>query len=214
MKLIMDNLGFLFTGAYYTLLITIVSMFFGLFIGLFTAIARLKGNRLIAGIARVYVSIIRGTPIIVQIFIIYFGLPDYGITLGPLTAAYIALSINIGAYLSETFRGAILSVDKGQTEAALTLGLTPWQTMRKVVLPQAARAAIPPMGNTFIGILKETSLVSIVTVTELLRSAQLLIAQYYVAMPFYLAIAVMYWVMSTGFSAILNVIERKLSKAY
>ncbi|PQP86290.1 amino acid ABC transporter permease [Paenibacillus sp. AR247] len=214
MKLVMDNLGFLFTGAYYTLLITIVSMFFGLFIGLFTAIARLKGNRLIAGIARVYVSIIRGTPIIVQIFIIYFGLPDYGITLGPLMAAYIALSINIGAYLSETFRGAILSVDKGQTEAALTLGLTPWQTMRKVVLPQAARAAIPPMGNTFIGILKETSLVSIVTVTELLRSAQLLIAQYYVAMPFYLAIAVMYWVMSTGFSAILNVIERKLSKAY
>lgn len=214
MKLVMDNLGFLFTGAYYTLLITIVSMFFGLFIGLFTAIARLKGNRLVAGIARGYVSIIRGTPIIVQIFIIYFGLPDYGITLGPLTAAYIALSINIGAYLSETFRGAILSVDKGQTEAALSLGLTPWQTMRKVVLPQAARAAIPPMGNTFIGILKETSLVSIVTVTELLRSAQLLIAQYYVAMPFYLAIAIMYWVMSTGFSAILNVIERKLSKAY
>ncbi|OZB92950.1 amino acid ABC transporter permease [Paenibacillus sp. XY044] len=214
MKLVMDNLGFLFTGAYYTLLITIVSMFFGLFIGLFTAIARLKGNRLIAGIARVYVSIIRGTPIIVQIFIIYFGLPDYGITLGPLTSAYIALSINIGAYLSETIRGAILSVDKGQTEAAMSLGLTPWQTMRKVVLPQAARAAIPPMGNTFIGILKETSLVSIVTVTELLRSAQLLIAQYYVAMPFYIAIAIMYWVMSTGFSAILNVIERKLSKAY
>ncbi|MBB3130130.1 cystine transport system permease protein [Paenibacillus rhizosphaerae] len=214
MKLVMDNLGFLFTGAYYTLLITIVSMFFGLFIGLFTAIARLKGNRLVAGIARVYVSIIRGTPIIVQIFIIYYGLPDYGIALQPMTAAYISLSINIGAYLSETFRGAILSVDKGQTEAALSLGLTPWQTMRKVVLPQAARTAIPPMGNTFIGILKETSLVSIVTVTELLRSAQLLIAQYYVAMPFYLAIAIMYWVMSTGFSAILNVIERKLSKAY
>ncbi|GIO61873.1 amino acid ABC transporter permease [Paenibacillus cellulositrophicus] len=214
MKLVMDNLGFLFTGAYYTLLITIVSMFFGLFIGLFTAIARLKGNRLIAGIARVYVSIIRGTPIIVQIFIIYYGLPDYGIALQPMTAAYISLSINIGAYLSETIRGAILSVDKGQTEAALSLGLTPWQTLRKVVLPQAARTAIPPMGNTFIGMLKETSLVSIVTVTELLRSAQLLIAQYYVAMPFYLAIAVMYWVMSTGFSAILNVIERKLSKAY
>jgi cystine transport system permease protein len=210
----MDNLGFLFTGAYYTLLITIVSMFFGLFIGLFTAIARLKGNRLIAGIARVYVSIIRGTPIIVQIFIIYYGLPDYGIALQPMTAAYISLSINIGAYLSETIRGAILSVDKGQTEAALSLGLTPWQTLRKVVLPQAARTAIPPMGNTFIGMLKETSLVSIVTVTELLRSAQLLIAQYYMAMPFYLAIAVMYWVMSTGFSAILNVIERKLSKAY
>lgn len=214
MELVYNNLDFLLKGAYYTLLITVVSMFFGLIIGLIVAIARLKGNWLIRGLARGYVSIIRGTPIIVQIFIVYFGLPDYGIKLDPLTAAYISLSINIGAYLSETFRGAILSVDKGQSEAALSLGLSGWQTMRKVVLPQAARVAIPPMGNTFIGMLKETSLVSIVTVTELLRSAQLLIAQYYVAMPFYLAIALMYWIMSLSFSYILNRIEIKLSKAY
>ncbi|KQX68214.1 ABC transporter permease subunit [Paenibacillus sp. LMG 31458] len=214
MELVLDNLGFLFKGAYYTLLITIVSMFFGFFIALFVAIARLKGNRLISNLARGYVSIIRGTPIIVQIFIIYYGLPDYGITLGPLTAAYISLSINIGAYLSETFRGAILSVPKGQTEAALSLNMSPWQTMRKIILPQAARVAIPPMGNTFIGMLKETSLVSIVTVTELLRSAQLLIAQYYIAMPFYISIALMYWLMSMFFSNILNRIEKKLSKAY
>ncbi|OXM87299.1 amino acid ABC transporter permease [Paenibacillus rigui] len=214
MELVLENLGFLFTGAYYTLLITIVSMFFGFIIALLVAIARLKGNWLISNAARGYVSIIRGTPIIVQIFIIYYGLPDYGITLGPLTAAYISLSINIGAYLSETFRGAILSVPKGQTEAALSLGLSPWQTMRKIILPQAARVAIPPMGNTFIGMLKETSLVSIVTVTELLRSAQLLIAQYYVAMPFYIAIALMYWIMSMFFSNILDRIEKKLSKAY
>lgn len=214
MELVLENLGFLFNGAYYTVLITIVSMFFGFFIALLVAIARLKGNWLISNLARGYVSIIRGTPIIVQIFIIYYGLPDYGVTLGPLTAAYISLSINIGAYLSETFRGAILSVPKGQTEAALSLGLSPWQTMRKIVLPQAARVAIPPMGNTFIGMLKETSLVSIVTVTELLRSAQLLIAQYYVAMPFYIAIALMYWIMSMVFSNILDRIEKKLSKAY
>lgn len=214
MELVLENINFLLKGAYYTLLITIVSMFFGFFIALITAIARLKGNWLLRGIARGYVSIIRGTPILVQLFIIYFGLPDIGITLGPLTAAYISLSINIGAYLSETFRGAILSVSKGQTEAALSLGLTPWQTMYKVVLPQAARVAIPPMGNTFIGMLKETSLVSVVTVTELLRSAQLLIAQYYVAMPFYLAIALMYWIMSLLFSDILNRIEKRLSKAY
>ncbi|MCY9668569.1 amino acid ABC transporter permease [Paenibacillus alginolyticus] len=214
MELVLDNLGFLFKGAYYTLLITIVSMFFGFFIALLVAIARLKGNRLISNLARGYVSIIRGTPIIVQIFIIYYGLPDYGITFGPLTAAYISLSINIGAYLSETFRGAILSVPKGQTEAALSLNMSPWQTMRKIILPQAARVAIPPMGNTFIGMLKETSLVSIVTVTELLRSAQLLIAQYYVAMPFYISIALMYWIMSMSFSHILNRIEKKLSKAY
>lgn len=214
MALVLQNFQFLLIGACYTLLITLVSMAIGFCIGLIVAVARLKGNVVIRQIARGYVSVIRGTPILVQIFIVYYGLPDYGIMLSPLTAAFISLSINVGAYLSETFRGAILSVDKGQTEAALSLGLSPWQTMRRVVLPQAARVAIPPMGNTFIGMLKESSLVSIVTVTELLRSAQLLIAQYYVAMPFYLAIALMYWVMSMGFSNILNRIERKLSKAY
>jgi len=214
MELVFQNIDFLLKGAYYTLLITVISMFFGFFLALIVAIARLKGNRLIRSIARGYVSIIRGIPILVLIFIIYFGLPDYGIALKPLTAAYLALSINIGAYLSETFRGAILSVNKGQTEAAVSLGLSPWQTMLKVVLPQAARVAIPPMGNTFIGMLKETSLVSVVTVTELLRSAQLLMSQYYIAMPFYIAIALMYWIMSMLFSNILNRIENKLSKAY
>lgn len=214
MELVFHNIEFLLTGAYYTLLITVVSMFFGLIIGIVVAIARLKGNRLVRTLAKGYVSLIRGTPILVQIFLIYYGLPDFGITLGPLTAAFISLSVNIGAYLSETLRGAILSVPSGQTEAAQSLGLTPWQTMRRVVLPQAARVAIPPLGNTFIGMLKETSLVSIVTVTELLRSAQLLIAQYYVAMPFYVAIALMYWVMSVFFSFILNRIETRLSKAY
>ncbi|WP_409342061.1 amino acid ABC transporter permease [Paenibacillus sp. MBLB4367] len=214
MELVYDNVDFLLKGAYYTLLITIVSMIFGLIIGLIVAVARLKGNWLIRNAAKGYVSIIRGTPILVQIFIVYYGLPDFGITLGPLTAAYISLSINIGAYLSETFRGAILAVNKGQTEAALSLGLSPWQTMTKVVLPQAARVAIPPMGNTFIGMLKETSLVSVVTVTELLRSAQLLIAQYYVAMPFFIAIALMYWIMSMCFSAVLDRVEKKLAKAY
>ncbi|WP_268627031.1 amino acid ABC transporter permease [Paenibacillus alvei] len=214
MELVIQNLDFLLKGAYYTLLITIVSMFFGLLIGLVVAVARLKGNKFVRNVARIYVSIIRGTPVLVQIFIIYYGLPDFGITLGPLNAAFISLSINISAYLSETFRGAILAVPSGQTEAAQSLGLTPWQTMWRVVLPQAARVAIPPMGNTFIGMLKETSLVSIVTVTELLRTAQLLIAQYYVAMPFFIAIAIMYWVMSLSFSAILNRIEARLSKAY
>ncbi len=214
MELVLKNFHFLLTGAYYTLLITMVSMIFGFIIALIVAIARLKGNLLISSLAKGYVSVIRGTPILVQIFIVYYGLPDYGIKLGPLSAAYISLSINIGAYLSETFRGAILSVNKGQTEAALSLGLSPWQTMQRVVLPQAARVAIPPMGNTFIGMLKETSLVSVVTVTELLRSAQLLMAQYYVAMPFYLAIAFMYWIMSMIFSNILTLIENKLSKAY
>ncbi len=211
MDLVIANLPFLLKGAYYTLLITVVSMFFGSIIAVVTAIARLKGNRPVRWLARAYVSIIRGTPTLVQIIVVYYGLVDYGINLKPLTAAYIALSISIGAYLSETLRGALQSVPKGQTEAAYASGMTPFQTMRRIILPQAIRVAIPPAGNTFIGMLKETSLVSVITVTELLRSSQLLIAQYYVYMPFYLSIALMYWIMSTGFSYLLERVEKRLS---
>ncbi|MGG0658734.1 amino acid ABC transporter permease [Rummeliibacillus pycnus] len=211
MDLVIENIPFLLKGAYYTLLITVVSMFFGLIIGLLAAIARIKGNRFLRNIARVYVSIIRGTPPLVQIVIVYYGLVDYGIELGPLTAAYIALSINIGAYVSEAFRGAIQSVPKGQTEAALATGMTERQAMTRIIIPQAIRYAIPPLGNTFVGMLKETSLVSVIAVTELMRSAQLLVAQYYVYMPFYLSIGIMYWVMSTFFTFILNKIEKRLS---
>jgi cystine transport system permease protein len=214
MSLLWDNIPFLLKGAYYTLLVTVVSMFFGLILGMIIAIARLKGNRPIRWLARIYVSIIRGTPAFVQLLIVYYGLVDYGITLGPLTAAFVALSINVSAYLSETFRGAIQSIPKGQTEAAYATGMTSWQALRRIVFPQAARVAIAPIGNTFIGMLKETTLVSVITVTELLRSAQLLVAQYYVYMPFYLGVAAMYWVMSTVFSAILESIEKRLSKVY
>ncbi|MFD4818951.1 amino acid ABC transporter permease [Peribacillus butanolivorans] len=211
MDVIWVNLPFLLKGAYYTLLITIISMFFGSIIAVIVAVAGLKGNKFIRWMARAYVSIIRGTPTLVQIIIVYYGLADYGLNLQPLTAAYIALSISIGAYLSETLRGAIQSIPKGQYEAAYASGMSPYQTMRRIIFPQAIRVAIPPAGNTFIGMLKETSLVSVITVTELLRSAQLLIAQYYVYMPFYLAIALMYWIMSTGFSFVLERIEKRLS---
>jgi len=214
MELIAKNLLFLLEGAWYTLFIALSSMFFGFFIGLGVALARLRGPSWLVAAARAYVSAIRGTPVLVQIFIVYYGLPDVGITFSPLTAAVLSLSINIGAYLSETFRAAILSVPRGQMEAALSLEMTTPQALRRIIFPQAARVAIPPMGNTFIGMLKETSLVSVITVTELLRSAQLLVAQYYVVMPFYLAIAVMYWLMSTGLSSALNLVEKRLSAAY
>jgi L-cystine transport system permease protein len=214
MNLVLQDLPLLLQGAYYTLLITIVSMTFGLIIGLLLAMCRLTENKVLVYAAKGYVSIIRGTPLLVQIFMIYYGLPDIGITLGPLPAAFISLSINIGAYLSETFRGSILSIPKGQMEAALTIGMSYSQAMRRIILPQAARVAIPPMGNTFIGILKETSLVSVITVTELLRASQLLISKHLLVMPFYIAIAIMYWVMSTMFSFLLTKIETKLSRAY
>ncbi len=214
MELIIKEMPLLLQGAYYTLIITIISMFFGLIIGLFIALARLREKGVLASLAKMYVSIIRGTPLLVQVFIIYYGLPDFGITLEPLTAAFISLSINAGAYLSETIRGSLLSVSKSQMEAALCLGMTYGQAMKRVILPQAARVAIAPLGNTFIGMLKETSLVSIITVTELLRASQLLIAKHLVVMPFYIAIAIMYWLMSIVFSFILASIERKLARSY
>lgn len=196
------------------MLITLVSMSCGLIIGLFVALARLTENCILVNLAKAYVSIIRGTPVLVQIFIIYYGLPDLGIVLEPLPAAFISLSINIGAYLSEAIRGSIISISKGQMEAAMCIGMTYWQAMRRIILPQAARVAIPPMGNTFIGMLKETSLVSVITVTELLRASQLLISKHLVVMPFYIAIALMYWIMSTFFSMALGRLEAKLSKNY
>lgn len=214
MDLVLRDLPLLLKGAYYTILITVVSMSFGLIIGLITALARLTRRRILVNLAKGYVSIIRGTPLLVQIFIIYYGLPDIGISFSPLVAAFISLSISIGAFLSETFRGAIISVPKEQREAAQALGMTYWQTMRRIILPQAARVAIPPMGNTFIGMLKETSLVSVITVTELLRASQLLISKYFVVMPFYIAIAIMYWIMSTLFTTILSKIEIKLAQSY
>ena len=214
MDLVLQDINLLLKGAYYTMLITLVAMSFGLIIGLFVALCRLTGNFILVKLAKVYVSIVRGTPLLVQIFIIYFGLPDVGITLEPLTAAFISLSINIGAYLSETIRGAIISIPKGQMEAAMAIGMTYWQAMIRTILPQAIRVAIPPMGNTFIGMLKETSLVSVITVTELLRASQLLISKHLVVMPFYIAIALMYWLMSTLFSIILGSIEAKLSRMY
>ena len=189
-------------------------MLFGLIIGLIVAVARLKGNRPVRWLARMYVSIIRGTPVLVQIAVIYYGLDDYGISVGSLTAACLALSINTGAYLSETFRGAILAVPQGQTEAAYATGMSPGQTMWRIILPQALRIAIAPMGNTFVGMLKETSLVSVIGVSELMRQAQLLQAQYLHYMPFLLEIALMYWIMSIGFSAILERVEKRLARAY
>ncbi|MGF9645276.1 amino acid ABC transporter permease [Paenibacillus sp. MABNS29] len=214
LELMWENVPFLLKGAYYTLYITIVSMFFGLILGLVVAVARLKGSRPVRWLARMYVSIIRGTPVLVQIAVIYYGLDDYGVSFGSLTAACLALSINTGAYLSETFRGAILAVPQGQTEAAYATGMSAGQTMWRIILPQAVRIAIAPMGNTFVGMLKETSLVSVIGVSELMRQAQLLQAQYLRYMPFLLEIGLMYWIMSIGFSAILERVEKRLARAY
>jgi L-cystine transport system permease protein len=212
MEMILEDLPLFALGTYYTLYLTVVSLLLGLMIGLGIALIRVfSQNAILIGLSKGYISIIRGTPLLVQLFILYYGLPDIGVKLSPMTASILALSINTGAFLSETFRSSILSVKRGQLEAALSLGLKKWQAFYFIIMPQAARVAIPPMGNTFIGMLKETSLVSVVTVTELLRTSQLLIAKHLVVMPFYISIAVIYWVLSAVFSIILVKVENRLS---
>jgi cystine transport system permease protein len=172
-------------------------MIFGLGIGFGVALAQLSGGRLLFFLARAYVSFIRGTPLIVQLFLIYFGLPQFGILFDPITAAMIGFSLNVGGYSSEILRSAIGAIDAGQWEAATVIGMTPSQTMRRVILPQAARTALPPLGNSFISLVKDTSLAATIQVPELFRQAQLITARTFEIFTMYLATAAIYWLLSS-----------------
>ena len=188
------------------------AMLLGLPLGFLVALARLSRFGALRGLSSVFVSFMRGTPLLVQIFVIYYGLPSLGITLNPIAGGVIALTLNAAAYLSETIRAAILSVPRGQREAATSLGLSAGQTMRLIVLPQAARLALPSLSNTLIGLVKDTSLVSVITVVELLRSAQLVIARTFEPFGPYLAAALIYWVLSSLLEVVQRVLERRFSR--
>ncbi len=201
----------LLQGTVLTIKFALMSMVFGLAIGVIVAIMGIGNVRVLRGIARTYVSIMRGTPLLVQIFVIYYGLPGVGIALDPTPAGVLTLSLNVGAYLSESMRGALEGMPRGQWLAAYSLGLSYWQTLRYVIAPQALRIAVPSLGNSLISLIKDTSLVSVITVTELLRSAQEVIATTYQPLPLYLACAAIYWVLSTGLSALQRRIEKRLA---
>ena len=195
-----------------TLPLTAVSFAVGLTLAVLVALMRLSGNRLIAAPARFYVSVIRGTPLLLQLFIIFFGLPSLGLTLSPWPSAIIGLSLNVGAYASEAVRGAILAVPRGQWEAAMTVGMGRVTTLRRVVLPQAARIAVPSLSNTLISLVKDTSLVSVVLVTELLREAQILAGQTFQYFTLYGVAAVYYWVVCLVLSFGQTRLETRLSR--
>lgn len=169
-SLIWNSLPLLLAGAGVTIEITAIAVGLGFIFGLITSVCRLSGVKVLQVIAVCYVNIIRGTPMLVQIFLIYFALPMViGERINPFVAAVAACSINSGAYVSEIFRAGIQSVDKGQMEAGRSLGLSWMQTMRYVILPQAFKHVIPPLGNEFISMTKETSLVSVIGFEELTR---------------------------------------------
>lgn len=208
--LIVKSFPLLLTGAAVTVQITAMSVGFGFIIGMFVGIARLSRNFIIKTLAAVYVDFIRGTPLLVQIFIIYFALPLVsGQRIDPFVAAITACSINSGAYVAEIFRGGIQSIDKGQMEAGRSLGMSWAQTMRYVILPQAFKRIIPPLGNEFIAMLKDSSLVSVIGFEELTRRGQLIIARTYGSFEIWLTVAFIYLVMTLTISRLVNYLERR-----
>ncbi len=211
LQLVIDSLPVLLQGTLLTLKFAVLSMVFGLLIGIVVALMGIGHQPILKAIARVYVSIMRGTPLLVQIFVVYYGLPGIGIALEHTPAGVLTLSLNVGAYLSESMRGAILGVPRGQWLAAYSLGMAPLQTLRYVVGPQALRLAVPSLSNSLISLIKDTSLVSVITVTELLRTSQEIIAATYQPLPLYLAAAAIYWILSTALSALQHVLERRLA---
>jgi len=213
-NLLRDALPILLRGTGYTLLFAIGAMLGGSVLGFPLAVARVVPSRLLNRIASAYVSMIRGTPLLVQVFVIYYGLPSIGIEFSPVAAGTLALSLNAAAYLSETLRGALLGVTPGQWSAGYSLGLTYGQTLRFIVMPQAMRIAVPGMSNTLISLIKDTSLVSVITVTELMLSAKEVIAITFRPLPIYLLAAVIYWLLSFAFERLQLRLERRLNRAH
>jgi len=202
---------FLVKGAIVTLEISIFSLFFGLVFGLIAALCKLSNNFIIRNIAVFYIWIIRSTPLLVQLFIIYFGFPQFGIDLGPIISGILGLSLNVGAYNAETIRGGIISIPVGQTEASRSLGMSKSLTMKRIILPQALKIIMPPLGNNFIILIKDTSLVSTITVVELTLTAQRLIGSTYKPFEMYLAAAFLYAILTTAASFTLGKFEKRMN---
>jgi len=213
-QLLQEAAPVMLRGAGYTVLFALAAMLGGLAIGFPVALMRLLPYRLLRWPAGVYVSLMRGTPLLVQMFVIYYGLPSVGIEFTPVTAGILALSLNSGAFLSESLRGAIAAVSKGQWAAAYSLGLGYRATLVEVVLPQALRIAVPAMSNTLISLIKDTSLVSVITMTELMLSTKEVIATTFQPLPLYIAAAAIYWVLSLLFEALQRRAEQRLNRAH
>ncbi len=196
----------------FSLTLTLISFATGLVLAILTALARLSHVKPLVALARVYVSIIRGTPLLVQLFIIFFGLPSIGITLEPYISAVIGFSLNVGAYASEIVRAAILSIPKGQWEAAFSIGMSYRQALRRIILPQAARVSVPPLANSFISLVKDTSLAAVILVPEMFRKAQEITAATYEPLLVYSEAALIYWMICLVLAFLQDRIEQRLDR--
>ena len=187
---------------------------FGSVLGLLVALARISPYRPLRWFAFCYVSVFRGTPLLIQLLLIYFGLPSYGIVMGPVASALLALTLFAAAYLSENFRSGISGVDKGQWEAAWSMGMGYWKTMLRVVLPQAIRIALPPMGSRLIGLMKDTSLASTVTVVELTRVAEQIGATTFRYLEMFILVGAIYWFINQVLTILQTWLEGRLSRRF
>ncbi|MCL6458729.1 MAG: amino acid ABC transporter permease [Gorillibacterium sp.] len=195
-------------GVYFTIPLTLISFSIGLILAVITALARLSSWKLLKGVAGFYVWLIRGTPLLVQLFIIFFGLAYAGIIMSSFTAAVIGFSLSVGAYGSEIVRASILSIHKGQWEASYSVGMTRWQALRRIILPQAARVAVPPLGNSFISLVKDTSLASVIAYVEMFQVAKQINAANYEPLIIFCEVGVIYLM----FCTVLNLLQSKLEK--
>ncbi len=201
----------LLPGLTITIPLTIISFAIGMIIAVAVAMVQFANVPVAKQLARFYVWVIRGTPLLVQLFVVFFGFPHIGIVLDPFTSAVIVFSISTGAYCSETIRGSLESVPHGQIEAGYCVGMSYLQIMRRIVMPQALRTAFPALSNSVISLLKDTSLASIITVSEMMTSTKKLVALYYEPMLLYLEVAMIYLIFSSALTKLQRVCEKRLS---
>jgi polar amino acid transport system permease protein len=211
LKIVLENTTYLLEGALLTLQITTLSVLFGMVLGLIAGLFKLAKNRILFAIATAYIDFFRGTPLFVQILLLYFGILPLFMDAGPFIAAVIACSLNAGAYIAEIVRAGIQAVDRGQMEAAYSLGMTKRQAMTHVILPQAYKIVIPPLLNEFIAVLKDTSLVAVISAEELTMRGKLLYSTTFEAAWIWGAVALIYFIMTKTFALLGDYVERRMA---
>lgn len=208
----MDLINFippLLKGAFITIQLTFFSLIIGIVLGLLLALGQMSHIAILRYLTAIYISAFRGTPLLVQLMIIYFALPEVGLKFTAFQSAIIGLSLNEAAYMAEVYRGGIQAVPKGQTEAAKAIGMTNFKTFRRIILPQAIKISLPAMGNNAIILLKNTSLAAVITVGELMHRGELLAGTTFRTLEIFLMVAIIYWLLHYPLTLLVKYLERR-----
>lgn len=214
LEILIKYMSYFQTGLKYTLGLSFISVFIGIAIGSLIALMKLSKNKIIKALATVYIELVRGTPLITQLFIVYFGsYVLFGIDMNPFIAGIIAVSLNSGAYVAEIIRSGIQSIDKGQMEAGRSLGMSQSMTMKEIIIPQAVKNILPALCNEFITVIKETSIVSVIGVTDIMYNVNIVRGISFRPLEPLLIAAVIYFLLTFGLSKAVNILEGKLKES-